>query len=87
MFIIIRNINPKKNRVEVGRAAPIRWVILTNQSYWIGKMIIARLVNNHNKEYSSRSFLLRTNSRTNIKIKMAIDKTTIFCLKGISSPF
>jgi hypothetical protein len=74
----IKKRRPKINKVVVGAMAPIRWVRKTNRSYQTTKRIMITPVNNHNQEYSSRSFLLRTSSTTTIMMRMLAITAKIF---------
>jgi hypothetical protein len=79
----IKKRKPKMNRVVVGAIAPMRWVIKTSRSYHTTRRMIPPPVNNHNQEYSSRNFLLRTNSTTTNIISTLAIIAKIFCLKSM----
>ena len=74
---------PKKNMVDVGKPAPMNFVMATSKSYLTAKTNSPIPVNNQSQEYSSLSFLLRTNSMIVINIAMLIKTENTACLIGI----
>jgi hypothetical protein len=73
----IRNKKAKKKIVEEGTRAPIIWVIHFKRSTHIINIKMTDPVRSHNQEYSSRSFLLLTNSIMRNNIPRLIMRATI----------
>jgi hypothetical protein len=83
MAIRMRKNSPRKKRVEVGRLAPMRWVMPCSRSYHNASIRIIDPVRSHSHEYSSLSFFLLTSSIMKKRRKRLMTIAKIFCFMGI----
>jgi hypothetical protein len=83
----IRNTKANKKIVDEGIIAPIEWVIHFNRSNHKVSRRMTHAVTSHNHEYSSRSFLLLTNSITRKSIPTPTARATMIFRTDITSSF
>src|SRR6516164_5207638 len=82
--ISIRKMIEQMNRVVVGRAAPMKSVMATSQSYLMTRTNIVRLVASQRTEYSSLSLRFLTMSMVTTKTRKDMTKAKICCRTGIA---